>query len=162
MPWVEPKAGRDADGRPTESGGLVGFDGNPYGADLFCGDGDLYDTNGDFVRAACFEYAELSDDGRLAYLERDVGGARVRFVLVVVDLDTGDELFRQDLERPDQGWVPKTIDLLGSQAIVNRSESGLYRAPFVDALLIDLDTGVVSELGMVGHARFLKGPMGID
>ncbi|MGI9609305.1 MAG: hypothetical protein ACR2NL_03320 [Acidimicrobiia bacterium] len=146
----------------AESGGLVGFEGNPYGADLFCGDGDMYDTNGNFVRAACFEYAELSDDGRLAFLERAFDGVQVRYVLIIVDLDSGEELFRQDLQRPDQGWLPKTIDLLGNQAIVNRSESGLYRAPFVEALLVDLDTGVVSELGVAGNARFLKGPIAID
>lgn len=106
--------------------------------------------------------AELSDDGRLAYYERFFDGAESRFILVVADLESGEELFRQDLNRPDQGWSPKTIDLLGNQVIVNRTESGLFDAPFIEALVIDLDSGAVTEVVLAGHTRFFKGPMGID
>lgn len=56
----------------------------------------------------CFEYAELSEDGRLAYYAREFDGAEIRYVLEVVDLETGSLLFRDDLDRPDQGWVPKS------------------------------------------------------
>ncbi|MDH3606099.1 MAG: hypothetical protein OER12_03800, partial [Acidimicrobiia bacterium] len=146
-----------------ESGGFVGFAGDPYGPDVFCGDGTLYDvTTGDLVGSACFEFAELSDDGRLAYYERDFDGAQTRYLLVVVDLDSGEELFRQDLERPDQGWAPTALDLRGDQILVNRTESGEWGAPYIDALLIDITTGSVTEIGIDGQARFLVGPMGIS
>ena len=147
----------------SQGGGIVGFEGDPYGADVFCGDGTLYDGGtGDLVGPTCYEHAVLSDDGRLAYYERDFDGAQVRFILVVADLETGEELFRQDLERPDAGWLPVAMDLRGDQILVNRTETGVWDAPYIDAFLIDLASGAVTEIGIDGQARFLVGPMGID
>lgn len=147
----------------AESGGQVGVDGDPYDTG-FCGDGTgVYNTTtGDKVGAPCYEYAELSHDGRLAYYERAFDGAQVRFVLVVVDLDSGEELFRQDLDRPDQGWVPKGMDLRGDQIIVNRTETGVRDAPYTDAFIIDLTSGSVVKIGLAGQARFLIGQMKIS
>ena len=100
----------------------------------------------------------MSADGRLAYYEHGFDG----LILVVADLDSGNELFRQDLNRPDQGWWPSSIDLKADMALVNRKENGTYRAPHINALLIDLDSGDVAEVGISGQARFLTGPMGIS
>ncbi|NNC91469.1 MAG: hypothetical protein HKN80_03135 [Acidimicrobiia bacterium] len=148
----------------AESAQLVGFDGDPYGNTGFCGDGlGVFDrATGDLVGDACFEYAQLSDDGRLAYYEREFDGAATPYVLVIVDLVSGEELFRQDLERPDQGWVPKGMDLLGDWLLVNRTAADQYDAPYMEALLIDLTTGTVLPVGVSGQARFLSGPMGIN
>ncbi len=147
----------------AESGTRVGFEGDPYGADGFCADGQLYDeATNRLVGQSCYQYAELSDDGRLAYHQLELDGAEFRFIVVVVDLDTGAELFRREFERPDQGWVGKGMDLSGDQLIVNRTATGAYQAPYIDAFLINLSTGEVSEIGFDGQARFLGGPMGID
>lgn len=145
------------------SAARVGFAGDPYQSTQFCVDGSLYDeTTGGFVAEQCFEFAQLSDDGRLAYYERAFDGVQVRYVLVVVDLDSGAELFRQDLERPDQGWAPVEVDVLGDLVLVNRTETGVFDAPYIGALLVELSTGAVSEVGVAGQARFLRGPMAID
>ncbi|NNF10523.1 MAG: hypothetical protein HKN74_09585, partial [Acidimicrobiia bacterium] len=147
----------------AESAARIGFPGDPYQSTQFCVDGSLYDeATGGFVAEVCFEYAQLSDDGRLAFYERAFDGVQVRYVLVVVDLDSGDELFRQDLERPDQGWAPVEMDVLGDLVLVNRTETGVFDAPYTRALLIELSTGLVTEVGVAGQARFLRGPMAID
>lgn len=147
----------------ADSGSRVSLPGNPYEFEQFCGDGQLFDAaTGDLVAAPCYEYAELSEDGRLAYYERSFDGAQTRFILVVVDLDSGDELFRQDLNRPDQGWGLDDIDLGANEVLVNRTQSGEWGAPFINALLIDLDSGDADEVGVSGQARFLSGPMAIS
>ncbi len=147
----------------SESGALVSFGGNPYEFEQFCGDGQLYDAaSNQSVDEPCYEYAELSDDGRLAYYEVGFDGVQVRWVLVVVDLDSGTELFRQDLNRPDQGWKPATIDLGPERVLVNRAQSGVWGAPMTNAWLIDLDSGAIDEVGLSGEARFLNGPMAIS
>ena len=147
----------------SESGELIGFPGNPYESEQFCGDGQLYDgASGQSVDLPCYEFAELSDDGRLAYYEAGFNGIEVRWILVVVDLESGKELFRQDVNRPDQGWKPNTIDLSANMALVNRTGTGAWGAPFIDALLVDLNSGTFTEVGLSGQARFLTGPMGIS
>ncbi len=147
----------------SESGELIGFPGNPYESEQFCGDGQLYDgASGQSVDLPCYEFAELSDDGRLAYYEAGFNGIEVRWILVVVDLESGKELFRQDVNRPDQGWKPNTIDLSANMALVNRTETGAWGAPFIDALLVDFNSGTFTEVGLSGQARFLTGPMGIS
>lgn len=134
-----------------------------YKSEQFCGDGQLYDgASGRSVDLLCYEFAELTDDSRLAYYEAGFNGIEVRWILVVVDLESGEELFRQDLNRPDQGWKPKTIDLRANMALVNRTETGVRGAPYISALLIDLDSGATVEVSLSGQARFLTGPMGIS
>lgn len=147
----------------ADSGAIVELEGDPYESTAFCGDGLVFDeASGVLLEELCYEFPELSEDGRLAYLERDAAGSQIRYILVVVDMGTGEELFRQDLDRPDQGWKPATIDLRADQALVNRTASGEWGAPFVSALLIDLNSGDVAEVGASGQARFLTGPMGIS
>ena len=147
----------------ADSAHRIGFDGDPYLNTGFCADGavivDEYD--GLALGEGCSEYAAL-DNSRLAYTERVFDGEQVRYILVIVDLDSGTELFRQDLERPDQGWAPREIDLRDGHVLVNRTETGVHDAPYIEAILIDLDTGDLTETGLPGQTRFLRGPMGID
>lgn len=147
----------------SDSAHRIGFGGDPYQNTGFCVDGgEVYDEfSGELLVEGCFEYAAL-DNSRLAYIERAFDGVQVRYLVVVVDLDGGAELFRRDLERPDQGWVPREIDLLDDHLLVNRTGTGAFDAPYVDAVLFDLTTGTVTEIGVAGQTRFLRGPMGID
>jgi hypothetical protein len=148
----------------ADSAHRIGFEGDPYKNTSFCADGgQVYDEyTGERLGQGCSEFPALSDDGRLAFVERTFDGIQVRYILVVVDLDTGTELFRQDLERPDQGWAPREIDLCGGHVLVNRTGTGVFDAPYIGALLFDLESGVRADVGLPGRARFLRGPMGID
>ena len=147
----------------TDSAHRLGFDGDPYLNTGFCADGavivDEYD--GAQLEEGCAEYAAL-DNSRLAYVERAFDGVQVRYIVVIVDLESGTELFRRDLERPDQGWAPRDLDLRDGHVLVNRTETGMFDAPYIEALLFDLDTGEAVEVGLPGQTRFLRGPMAID
>lgn len=122
---------------------------------LTCVDGRLYDDQGVEHDLPCSEHSAVGDDGTLAYLEVGSDSGSYRVVLVAVELATGAELLRLDLERPDQGWAPGSLDVHDGLVLVNRTRNGEFDAPFIEALLIEVATGARIEAGLAGAARFL-------
>jgi hypothetical protein len=122
---------------------------------LTCVDGRLYDDQGVEHDTPCPEYSAVGDNGTLAYLEVGADSGSYRAVLVVVELATGAELVRLDLERPDQGWAPGSLEINDGLVLVNRTRSGQFDAPFIEALIIEVGTGARIEAGLAGRARFL-------
>jgi hypothetical protein len=147
----------DRSAHPIELGG------DPYRGTTVCFDGAQVEVreSGDIVDIGCFQFVEIGGDGLLAYHRAYFDGAEVRFEVAVVEAATGAEVFRTDLERPDQGWAPRTLDLRGQWLIVNRVETGALDAAHIAPLLIELSTGAVREVTLAGRAQFTAGPIEI-
>jgi hypothetical protein len=140
--------------------------------DFFDHDGTDVDVSGNPLDppasdcASCPDLVELSPDASiLAYVEfgSDHNGYETIPELVLVDPESGNELERVRLDRPDQGWVPASIDLGDSIVVVNRFVSGEGGSDFDRPLVIDLreDDPVIWEVPMVGNARLLRTPLEI-
>jgi hypothetical protein len=114
--------------------------------------------------ASCPDLAEVSADASiLAYVElgSDEDAYETLPELVLVDAESGNELERVRLERPDQGWVPASLDLGDGIVVVNRFVSGEGGSDFDRPLVIDLrkDDPVIWEAPMAGNARLLRAPV---
>lgn len=103
--------------------------------------------------APCRRLPALSRDGlHLAYIEYAYEGDIVAdFLLIIRHVETGDELTTIPLGWR-QTWSPVSLDLVGSNVVVNR-RSGTLQDVTEPALLVDLATGQTVEAPLAGEAR---------
>jgi hypothetical protein len=111
--------------------------------------------------APCPGLAELSPDAEtLAYVERgaDAQGYRIIPEVVLMHMNTGTELRRLRLDRPDQGWEPASLDLGNGVLVVNRLVSGEIDSAFAEPWVIDLaaDEPLVWQAPLAGNARLVR------
>lgn len=116
--------------------------------------------------SSCPDLAELSAGAStLAFVELDPDddGFLIIPELVLVEAESGNELVRLRLDRPDQGWVPASLDLGDGVVLMNRFVSGETGSEFDRPWVIDLrgEDPVIWEAALAGHARLLRSPPGI-
>lgn len=126
--------------------------GDPYEGTQICEVGvERSDDQGN-VLPGCFLSPSLSDDGRVAYVERDIASGETALVVRLVD--PGDEVFRTEIDVGD-GEIGPT-EILGEWALMNRytfEEEQVYGP----ALVFNLRTGEMREVGVAGFATFEHG-----
>ncbi len=145
----------------TPTGETVQMTANPFGLEEGCANGMLVDYFTEEEHPGCPSDIAISSDGtRIAYLLPALapGGFLTDFTLVVAGVD-GTILGSVPLSRLGCRYGVDGIEISGDLVIVNRTQSEAWDAPQGSPLMIDLSTGEVRELSVVGYSRFLEAPL---
>jgi hypothetical protein len=134
------------------AGHEIPFPADPFGGD-FCED------------RQCQWAAELAPDGEtFAYFQQvpDAGGFLVNTDLVVVATATGEEVARVGVREEEDAWLPQSIDLAGTTAVVNREAPS--RDGYLEPWVVDFGgpEPTIVEVPVAGTARLARAAVEID
>ncbi len=105
--------------------------------------------------SGCTQAVTISDNGTTVYRVA-AGENPEQWELVVNNAANFAQLASVDLQRPETGWHPTRIEVSGSTVVVSRSTAadGVSDLP---ALVVDLDTQTITQLGRSGSAMVISG-----